>query len=196
MGETAELRNALAGTFGFNDFISQGDSEATIRRLLRIMLPVIDMRDFQRRYRFDQGTQNLIIGELLQSIVWTVPDNEYWKPLALFFFNGDTAPHDIVSRMLIPGTQLVPLQLARTRIDANNIKRVFGTTDDGSMSTSVNTFWMSDVPIILQPGHSFSLEDTDVAVAGSAMRWVFLYELVPAPATDLAQGVVAAVTVV
>lgn len=196
MGETSRFRNALAGTFGFNDFLAQGDNEATIPELLRTMVPTIDMRDFQRRYRFDQASQNLLVGEQLSEVIWQVPLNENWKPVAVFFGNGDPGKdHDIISRIVIPGAGFVDWDLARTRVSQNSNKRIFGTTQDGSLGTGDSDF-MSTAPVILQPGHSFSIIDTDTVSAGTSLRWVFVYEVVPGPAADLTQGVVGAVTVV
>jgi len=199
MGETVRLRNQLAGGSGLNDFLRQGDSEATIGQLLRIMLPTVNMRDFQRRHKFDSGSVALAIGQRISSTLWTVPLNENWRPVALFLKNGDTVVHDIVTIITIDPALPVPVntwQPSRTRVDPATAKVVYGNDQDGTMSGGVNTFWMSKVPVTLEPDDTFGFFDDDVAVSASLMEWTFIYELVPAPATRLVRGVKGAVTTV
>lgn len=196
MGERAQLKGPFGGQFSLNDWLGQINNAATAQDLIRTILPVQEMREFQRRYRFDQGSQNLLIGEQLSEVIWQVPLSENWKPVAVFFGNGDPGKdHDVLSRVVVPGAQFVDWDLGRTRVSQNSTKRIFGTILDGSLGTGDSDF-MSKSPIVLQPGHSFSIIDTDTVSAGSSLRWVFVYELVPAPATNLVQGVVGAVTVV
>lgn len=196
MGETAQLNGPLPGQFVLNDFLGQRNNAATPENIVKSILPVQEMRNFQRRYRFDQGSQNLLIGEQLSEVIWEVPPKENWNPVAVFFSNGDPGKdHDIITRLVVPGAGFVDWDLARTRVSQNSSKRIFGTILDGSLGTGDSDF-MSPSPIILQPGHSFSIIDTDTVSAGTSLRWLFVYELVPAPATALTPGVVGAVTVV
>lgn len=197
MGERAKLKGPFGGQFSLNDWLGQINNRATPQDLVKTIVPVQEMREFQRRYRFDQGSQNLLIGEQLSQVIWQVPENENWKPLAVWFANGDPGKdHDIISRIVIPGVAtFVDWDLARTRVSQNGSKRIFGTTLDGSLGTGDSDF-MSTSPIILQPGHSFSIIDTDTVSAGTSVRWAFLYELVPQPATQLVRGVVGLATVV
>lgn len=194
MGETAELRNPQAGSFGFNDFINQGDGNATIRRMLRTLLPTVDMRDFQRRYKFDTGAQALTVGQRLTQVLWRVPAGEFWRPAGLFFTNADSAVHDIICITTIDAAALTTWQVSRTRVDASSSKLVFGSDQDSTMTSGVNTFWMSKVPIILEPADAFAFIDEDViaAVGPVTHRWTFVYEIVPGPATPLTKGVVGA----
>lgn len=197
MGELAEFRNQLAGTFGFNDLISQGDNDATIKKLLRIMVPTVEMRDFQRRYKFDSNNINLTVGQRISQTLWTVPQREHWRPAALFMKHSDTVVHDFITFHTVDPGSALQFQSSRTRVDANTGKLIFGTDQDGTMSGGVNTFWMAKVPITLSPTDSFGFFDDDtVAAAGALFEWTFVYELVPAPATKLVQGVKGAVTVV
>jgi hypothetical protein len=143
MGETARFRNSLAGTFGFNDFIAQGDNETTIRDLLRTMIPTVDMRDFQRRYNFDTGSQALFLGERVSLLRWTVPANEFWRPLNLFVSQTDSGNHQVLTTFSMARNPAVIRYVpTRTKIQGGQGKIVYGADADGSL---VRDLWRLDL---------------------------------------------------
>ncbi len=197
MGETAELRNQLAGTFGFNDWVSQGDSKATIRKILRTMVPTVDMRDFQRRFKFISGSQAVAIGQRVSQVRFVVPENEAWRPIAFQFENGDSAGHQVEVDITVDNSGLVSIfRIVRSFIVATTRKLIYGTNQDGSMSGAADdqlytSFW----PVILEPTDVFVFTDLTTSAVATTQRWTFVYELVPKPATELTRGADGLVTV-
>jgi len=194
MGETAELRNQLAGTFGFNDFISQGDGNATIRTMIRTMLPVVDMRDFQRRYRFSSNSQDLLIAERM-TVNFVVPENEFWRPRTLMFTNKDSTVKVIRIEFTIDNTGNNLYRAVETRVDSGESKVVYGADQDGAIGNVVDRF-TSRLPSIMEPNDVMSMIQTQAVTIASEQSWILIYELVPAPAESLVRGIAAAVTVV
>ena len=193
MGETAELRNPEAGTFSLNDFIAQGDNEATVLRLLRTMIPTIDMRDFQRKYVFSAGKQTLQVGESL-FLQWTVPDNEWWRPRTLMFTNKDNALKTVRVEFTVDPSLDNIYRAVQTRVDAGESQVVYGQDIDGAIGTSTGRF-ASRLPNIMRPGDIMTfVQQQNVAIL-SEQSWTMIYELVPQPAVALVRGVAAAVTV-
>lgn len=192
MGEAADLRNAEAGTFGLNDFISQGDGNATITKLLRTMVPVVDMRDFQRRWRFSSGAQLLAIGEVI-SIRWQVPANENWKVTSVYWENGDNVQHsystfvtvnptDMGDQGGLIGTYRPSLQL----VSAAQSKVIYGLDSQERTNTDI---YHQLLDLTLEPTDAFVVTMEEVAVGGGTQRWTLLYEIVPAPAVSRIRGI-------
>jgi len=197
MGESVKLRNGLAGGFSLNDFLKQGDSQATTRRLLRTMLPVQEMRDFQRRYLFDTGSQSLFAAERISLLSWTVPANENWKPLALLYQNGDSGTHQVLTAFTMSKNPAdLVYQPSRTLIRANSTKIVYGSVWDASNGAANEQHYSSPIYVTMEPSDRFDLIDESANTGASVQRWTFVYELVPAPSTARTPGVEAAVTVV
>lgn len=186
MGETARLRNRKAGTFGLNDFIAQGDNEATIPRLLKIMVPTIDMRDFQRRYKFGSDTRVVNIGEQLL-IRFVVPAGEHWRPRGLLYENDDTINHTVTIHSTVDNTPpALEWQAVRITIAAKSIKLVYGAHQLDPLGIQ---HYISFFPLILEPSDVFFLRDrTDQATTGT-QKWTFIYEIVPEPTANLERGV-------
>ncbi len=197
MGETLKLRNSLAGGLGLNDFLQQGDGQATIGTLLTLLLPTVNMRDFQRRYLFDTGSQSLAIGERISLVRWTVPANEYWKPLQIIYQNADAALHGVIVLFsMVRNPAGLVWQPVRTNINLLRTKIIYGVDTDGSATGGSNDTYNSKIPVTMEPGDTIDFTDLTVNVGASVQRWIFAYELVPAPATARTPGVVGAVTVV
>jgi len=197
MGETAELQSVLAGQFSLNDWLGQQDGAATPKGLIPFILPVQEMRPFQRRYRFDEGTQALSAGERISLLRWTVPQREWWKPLAVLYQNADSATHNVLTSFsMAKSVAALVYQPTRTRIRANATKIVYGTVWDGTGSTEDETMYSSDLHVTMEPGDNFDLIDLTVNSGASQQRWIFVYELVPQPPTPRTRGVAGAVTVV
>lgn len=194
MGETSELRNQQAGTFGFNDFISQGDGGATIRRMLRTLLPVVDMRDFQRKYRFSSGSQALLMGERLV-LAFTVPANEFWRPRTFMFTNKDSTEKVIRVEFTIDNTGTNIYRAVQTRVGSGESQVVYGQDLDGAIGSVVGRF-TSLLPSIMEPSDIMTVVQTQAVTIASEQSWILIYELVPAPAESLVRGIAAAVTVV
>jgi len=197
MGETVKLRNQLAGTFGLNDFIEQGDGAATVGDLLRLILPTMDLKDFRRRFRIDRTTVNLLIGEFLSDLRWTVPRGEAWRPRALLYENGDSTSHDVDISLTLPRGADVGATALMKIANAN----VFGGSSEIVWPLSVDkgtggTLFQSVFDFVLEPGDSFILRDLTAAAGGTAMRAQFYYELVPEPTRTRSQGVDGVATIV
>lgn len=192
MGETAELRNPESGTFSFNDFISQGDNEATIRNLLRIMIPTVDMREFQRKYVFSSGKQTLQIGETLV-LDWTVPDNEWWRPRTLLFTNKDNIARDLIVRFTIDPSGDNIYQACKVTVAAGSSQVIYGQDIDGGVN--IPGEYVSVLPNIMRPADVMTAAMTGTVAILSEQSWTMIYELVPQPAVALVRGVDAAVTV-
>jgi len=194
VGESVTLRNGLSGGFSLNDFLKQGDSQATTQRLLRTMIPTVDMRDFQRRYRFSPGKQTLQVGERL-TLNFVVPANEYWRPQTLMFTNKDSTVKVIRIEFTIDNTGDNLYRAVQTRVDPGESQVVYGQDLDGAIGAVVGRF-TSRLPNIMEPGHAATLIQTQAVTDISEQSWIFIYELVPAPAASLVTGIAAAVTVI
>jgi len=194
---TVNLQSALAGQYGFNDWIGQQDNLATPRGVIPAILPVQEMREFQRRYLFDTGSQSLIAGERISLLSWTVPDNEYWKPLQLLYQNADNINHNILCNFSMARS---PAAVAYRTVDsvvaANSTKVVYGLDNDGPLAGGTQGFFFSRIPVTMEPLDIFDFTDSTPNNGASQQRWIFVYELVPQPATQRTPGVAAAVTVV
>ncbi len=196
MGERAKLQGTRAGQFGLNDFLDQANNAATPQDMIRTILPVQEMREFQRRYFFDPGTQLLFLGERISLLRWIVPRGEYWRPLALFYGHTDSVVHNVsvTFSMVGPsaaGVVYIPVQ---TNIFGGASKVVYGANQDGSMTNSA--FYNSLIHVTMEPGDRFGFLDETPAAGAATARWVFVYERVPQPATQRTPGVVGVVTVV
>ncbi len=197
MGETVNLQSALAGQYGLNDWLGQQNNLATPQGLVPLILPVQDMREFQRRYLFDQGTQSLVLGERISLLSWTVPPNEYWRPLSLIYQNADAGTHTVLTQFTMArNPAALVYQPSRTLIRQSSTKVVYGTVWDASDGAANEQHYSSPIYVVMEPGDSFGFEDITVNVGASQQRWIFVYELVPQPATQRTPGVAAAVTVV
>ncbi len=197
MGETADLRNPLAGTFSLEDFLQQGDGKATIRKLLRLMLPTMDLKDFRRRFRIDTTSDSVAAGLRITDLRWTVPRGEAWRPLAILYENSDSAAHNVIVKLTLArgadsrGTAF--MRIAATNILGNFVKLIWPLTIDNSGGASN---WQSLFDFILEPGDSFVLEDLTVGTDPfSAQGTQFYYEVVPQPTQTRAQGVDGVVTI-
>jgi len=197
MGEsTTDLRNRQAGTFGLNDFISQGDGKATIGRLLKTLLPVVDLRDFQRRYEFIPGEQAVAIGERVASVRFIVPANQFWRPLTLMYRNPDSATHVVQTQFTMYNgntPSIVAYRMTRTQLPTNSEKIIYGQDLDGGINSIAG--YASRLPVIMEPSDVFSFEDLTNAIVATTQEWLFIYEIVPGPATELARGSDGLVTV-
>ncbi len=192
MGETAELRNEQAGTFGFNDFITQGDNEATIRKLLRTMVPTVDMRDFQRRWKFSSGNQALLDTEVV-AVRWIVPTGEAWKVQGIFWENADDAEHQYsVSFTVNPSLQgdgglaVSIYRAALLNIASGQSKVIYGL----NIQTRTNTdLYHQFLDLTLEPADAVTVTMLTGSNGVSSARWTLLYEIVPAPAVARTRGV-------
>ncbi len=192
MGETAELRNQLSGSFGFNDYIEQGDGEATIRKMLKTMIPTVDLRDFQRRYEFSFQDVTVLVGETFD-VLWTVPREQAWRPALIQFNNKDSVNHFV--NVIVRMTGGLVLRLTRTDLRPGEPKPIYGTTLDGSITDQVGEF-TALAPSPLEPGFQIQIVDTTPLVQASVVQNVIIvYERVPQPATVLTSGPDAVVTV-
>lgn len=197
MGETADLQSVLAGQFSLNDWLGQQDGAATPKGLIPFILPVQEMRPFQRRYRFDEGTQALDAGERISLLRWTVPQREWWKPLAVLYQNADSATHGVLTSFsMAKSAASLVYQPTRTRIRANATKIVYGSVWDGTQADADETMYSSDLHVTMEPGDDFDLIDLTANTGASQQRWIFVYELVPQPPTPRTRGVAGEVTVV
>jgi len=192
MGETAELRNEQAGTFGFNDFITQGDNEATIRKVLRTMVPTVDMRDFQLRWKFSSGTQLLAIGEVL-AVRWEVPTGENWKLTSIYWENGDSAQHSYSVFVTVNPTDMGDLgdlvgtyRPALQLVSAAQSKVIYGLDSQERTNTDI---YHQLLDLTLEPTDAIQVVMNDVIVGGGTQRWTMLFEIVPAPAVSRTRGV-------
>lgn len=196
MGEVVDLQGELAGQFSLNDFLGQLNNAVTPQNIVRTILPVQEMRHFQRRYFSDTGERLAVGLGLRLSLRWTVPNSEWWKPLALVYHNKDTVLHNLVTRFSMQrNSAALVWQASNTNVLPQQIKVVYGSDLDESMSTGGEESFMSRIPVVMEPSDTFDLVDlTAVATGGITLRWIFAYERVPRPATTRVAGVVAAVT--
>ncbi len=192
MGETAELRNQQAGTFGFNNFIAQGDNDATIGRMLRTMVPTVDMRDFQRSWRFSSGRQAVGIGQTI-AVRWVVPIGEAWKIQGLFWENADSATHNInvfftVNRSLLgdAGAAVSAYRAALMQVNANGSKAIYGVNIQLNTSSAQ---YHQFLDLTLEPGDAFSVQAATASTLAVSPGWTMLYEIVPAPSIARTRGV-------
>jgi len=190
LGERISLRNPLSGSFSLNDFLQQGDNSATVGELIRVMLPTMDLKDFRRRFRVDRTTVNLLIGEVLQDLRWTVPRGEAWRPRAVLYENGDSTAHNVDINLTLPrgadvGATAV-MKIAASNVFGGSSKIMWPLSVENSGGT---TLFQSDFDFVLEPGDSFILRDLTPAAGGTAMRAQFYYEVVPEPTRTRSQGV-------
>jgi len=193
MGERAKLKGPFGGQFSLNDFLGQSNNRATPQDIVRTILPVQEMREFQRRYVFSAGKQTLQIGERLV-LRWTVPRTEWWRPHNLVFTNKDTGTQTIRITFTVDNTGDNIYRAVQTVVPNGATQVVYGADLDGSIGDTAGRF-ASKLASIMEPGDAMAMEMTaDVAVLAE-MSWTLLYELVPQPATSLRRGPDAAVTV-
>lgn len=196
MGERAILQGTRAGQFGLNDFLGQSNNRATPQNIIRTILPVQEMREFQRIYRFDTGSQLLGLGQRISLLRWTVPANEYWKPLQILYQNLDSVVHTVlIAYSMFPGPGALVWQPVRTQVNAVGTKIVYGADADGALA-GINSTYLSRIPVTMEPGDTIDLIDLTVAAGAASQSWFFAYELVPKPVTPRSAGVTAVVTVV
>lgn len=190
MGETADLRNQLAGTFSLNDFIRQGDNEATVRKLVKAILPTMDLKDFRRRFRIDTQSLAMTVGQVITDLRWIVPRGEAWRVHSILMENTDSAPHFIQVRMSYArgadsrGGAFFPV--ARVQVGTGFDQPVYGLTQQNVTSTTFSSF----PDIVLEPGDFISLTDLTALVdAATAQGFQIVYEIVPQPTETRTQGV-------
>lgn len=193
MGEREQLNGPLAGQFGLNDFLAQQNSDLTPRDMIRSILPVQEMRHFQRRYVFSSGKQTLEIGEEL-ILRWTVPENEWWRPRTLMFTNKDSTSQFVIVTFTVDNTGDNVYRAVRTRVDLASSQVVYGQDIDGSIGTATGRF-ASRLPSIMEPGDVMTMAQQFGVTIQSEQSWILIYELVPQPAVALVRGPDAAVTV-
>lgn len=191
MGETAKLRNGLMGGFGLNDYFEQGDGSTTVGRLLKTLLPTVDLRDFQRRYEFSTVGQTVLVGELWDAL-WTVPRGETWMPRAVAYTNKDSGQHVIsVTLELADNLGLI---LARTTVESGQTAFVFGAKLNADVRLGA---FQADAPTPIESGFKIRVVDLTAGVEASVAQGItIIYELVPQPATPLTAGPDPVVTVV
>ncbi len=198
MGETVNLRNRRSGGSSLNDYLDQGDNEASVGRMLKVILPTMDLKDFRRRFRIDTFSQNIPLGSRIQDLRWTVPRGEAWRPRALLYENTDSVTHEVVAKLTLArgadSRGLAFMEIGQTRIPNASNKILWPLVVEQQPGDSL---WQSDLDFVLEPADSITLEDFTVSVdASPAMGAQLYYELVPEPTETRSQGVAAAVTVV
>lgn len=182
MGETAVLQGARAGQFVLNDWLGQQDNAATPQGIVPFILPVQEMRPFQRTYKFSSGRQTLAIGEVV-SLVWRVPEGEYWKILGVFWENGDNVDHSLSVNFTInpsllgdQGGAISIYRAALINVAGGASKVIYGL----NIQTRTNTdLYHQFLDISLQPTDAISITMGEVVAAGGAQSWTMLYELMP-----------------
>lgn len=196
MGETARLNGPLAGQFGLNDWLKQRNNAATPEEIGKAILPVQEMRDFQRRYVFSSGAQALVLGERIFELRFVVPECEWWTPLAMQYENADDVDH-VVECSITVDEPSSDFRLVRTNVFREEKKLIFGALEDGSLGSASNINYQGPSPIVLEPGDEFVFGDLVNVndVAGVTQKWTFVYELVPQPSTQRTAGVDGLVTV-
>jgi len=195
--QLVDLQSPLAGQAGFNQWIGQQDQAATPKGVLPFILPTQDQRDFQRRYLFDEGSQSLVLGERISLLSWTVPANEFWRPLALLYQNADSGTHQVVTAFSMSrDPAALVYQPSRTLIRQSSTKVIYGTVWDASNGAANEQHYSSPIYVTMEPDDRFDFIDESPNTGASVQRWIFVYELVPRPSTPRTPGVVAAVTVV
>jgi len=195
MGELADLQSARAGQFVLNDWLGQLDNAATPKGLIPVILPTQEMREFQRRYRFDGGSQDLLMGERL-TLSWTVPRNEWWRPRTLMFTNKDSTVKVVRVEFTVDNTGTNIYRAVETRVSSGESKIIYGAHLDGAIGTDFPTRFASLLPSIMEPNDVMTMVQTQNVTIASEQSWILIYELVPAPTEPLTRGVAAAATVV
>lgn len=193
MGELVDLQSPLAGQAGLNQWLGQQDQAATPKGLLPIILPTQEMRGFQRRYKYSPGSQTLQVGESF-FLTWTVPQLEYWRPLTLHFTNKDNVIKGILVTFSVDKSGNNIYRAVQTVIGLGESQIVYGQELDGAIGNTVGRF-SSRLPNIMEPGDTMTMQQLQNVAILSEQSWIFVYELVPQPATPRSVGVLAAVTV-
>ncbi len=194
MGETAKLQGTRPGQFGLNDWLGQIDGAVTPQSMVKFILPVQEMREFQRRYVFSAGSQDLLAGERLV-LIWTVPAQEWWRPRTLMFTNKDSG--DVVVRVefSVDNTGNNVYRASRMPVDGGQSQVIYGQDIDGAVGSVIGRF-ASRLPSTLEPNDTITMTQENGVAIASEQSWILLYELVPQPATALVRGADAGVTVI
>jgi len=191
MGELADLQTALAGQFGFNDWLGQQDNAATPKGVLPAILPTQEMRAFQRRYEFSTVGQVVLAGELWDAL-WTVPRLQTWMPRAVAYTNKDSGQH-VISVTLELANNL-GLIISRVTVEPGQTAFVLGANLNADVRLGA---FQADAPTPIESGFKIRVVDLTAVVEISAAQGITLiYELVPKPATPFAKGPDPEVTVV
>ena len=150
-----------------------------------MMLPTVDMRDFQRRYEFSSQDLTVLVGEVFD-VLWTVPADQAWRPILVQFINDDNVDHEIVTQVRMTGGLII--KLSRTAVVQSQTKIVFGQVLDGLID-QVPKRYTTRAPVPLEPGFQLQIVDLTTAVnPSSAQNVTIVYERVPQPATVLTSG--------
>jgi len=182
MGETTELQGAKAGQFVLNDWLGQLDNAATPGGMVPVILPVQEMRPFQRRLKFTSGNQALAIGERL-SVRWEIPPKEFWKVLGIFWENPDSVDHTVSVLFTInrqglgdQGGVVATYRPALLNISGGQSKVIYGI----NIQTRTNTdLYHQFLDISLEPTDAIALTMGEVVAVATSQRWTMLYELMP-----------------
>jgi len=195
MGEKAQdLQGARAGQFTLNDWLGQQNNQATPKGMLPFILPVQEMRGFQRLWRFSSGAQDLAIGEILASVRWPVPDREFWRIRGIFFDNPDNVDHTYATDFTVnlsllsdDGLAVGIYRAALINIAAQARKVIYGL----DIQTRTNTdIYSQSLDMTLEPGDVLSVKMGEVASVAHRQTWTMLYELVPGTPQQRVPGVV------
>lgn len=194
MGETAQLQGERPGQFGLNDFLGQLDNAATPQTIQRTILPVQEMRHFQRRFRFSSGSQTVQIGETFR-VRFNVPRLEFWNVLGIYWENGDSVAHETEVNFSINRSNLGDLnnavsayRAALTSIPNGDSKVVYGVNQDKDTN---NKFYSQFLDVILEPTDFVEVRVRVGMTSIAGQRWTLLYELVGRPSAARERGVAA-----
>jgi len=191
VGEAKNLQGAKAGQFTLNDWLGQQNNAASPKGVLPFILPVQEMRPFQRRYAFTSGNQALLITERVQ-VRWEIPDFEFWKVLGIFWENPDNIDHSYsivftINRSSIgdQGGSVSQYRVALMTISGQANKVIYGL----DIQTRTNTdLYHQFLDITLEPGDAISITMNEDANVATSARWTMLYELMPGPPERRVKG--------
>ncbi len=191
MGERVDLQTTKAGQSGFNDWIGQQDNAATPKGVIPTILPTQEMRNFQRRYRFDSAAPTLAIGERW-GVTWVIPNEQWWRILAIQFVNSDSVAHIIsVAAVIDPSDPIQSFRASRFIVDAGIRTLIYGL-DSAPIASNE---YFGRFPSLLQPRDILSVSDQTIATAANQPQVTLVYELVPRPAEPTARGLVGTVDI-
>lgn len=191
MGETVKLQGSRPGQFGLNDWLGQLNNRATPQDIVRTILPTQEMRNFQRRYRFDSAAPTLAIGERW-TITWVIPEEEWWRVLAVQFINRDTANHIVSVRASIDRSAPInSFRASRFILEGGRTQMIYGL--DGAAVSGAEYF--GRFPALLQPRDILTVDDSTLAVVANQSEVTLVYELVPRPAEPTTRGLIGTVVI-
>ncbi len=183
MTKILQIQDQEAGSVGLSKWLNLPTGDSPLEEILTTMFPMMEMRTFQRDFRFVAKTQAVGIGETA-AFVWDVPPDEQWKLMLMWIQHDGLSAGGLVfefrKRLVnrlpslffslwqgeidddLDGEVVYPSAVQRARVTTNRFVDLRGNPDV--------EFWPQD---------ELSVIMNDVSITAGQVQVASLYELQP-----------------